>query len=1491
MATLVLGAAASAFAGSVGASPVVSALLSGAAAIGGAYADNLIAGALAPTQRASVRGPKISDLRLQTSTEGAPIPEAYGRVRLAGQVIWATRLRMEVNTSTERTGGKGGGGGTEVTRTTYSYFANFAVGLSEGAIKGIGRVWADGKILDLTAITHRVYLGTEDQQPDPFIAAKEGAAPAYAGTAYVVFEDLALGDFGNRIPQLEFEVFRQLDGVEKKVQGMVVIPGSGEWVYATEEVRKGDPDAEGVSATENVNNQVGGPDWTVAIDDLERTFSGTGSVLLVVAWFGTDLRCGTCEVRPGVEFGADKSNMPYEWDVHGLDRGAAYLVSRDPDNPDRPVYGGTPSDRSIVQAIRDLKARGLDVVFYPFLLMDILAGNALPDPYGGAEQLPHPWRGRITCHPAAGQPGTVDKTAAAASQVSAFFGSAGPADLSVSVDPASNAVTTSYSGPAEWGLRRMILHYAKLCAAINAVDPGAVSAFVIGSELRGLTTIRSSQSTYPGVAELVTLAADCKAVLGGVDVTYAADWSEYRGHDPADGSGDFHFHLDPLWSSSDIDAVAIDNYMKLSDWRDGTAHADALAGWPSILDLGYLKSNVAGGEDYDWYYASDADRDAQIRTPISDGDYGEAWTFRTKDIRSWWETIHRNRPGGLKGGSYPAEWTATNTTSLVIRKAEEDGAGNLRLTIDWVVDNSGGGGTVFPRVRVSNTHVPDAAPGEAWTGEVTGRVVSATHTLLVHLEEVNASKFYRAGSNTPFGTVEGTTSVSRTFSHPEAAHARLLIGPNVPAGEVLSATFEMTLPVLKQSGGVNEIDTTLSGAVTGDVSAPALQTGWVPGSKPVWFTEYGFPSVDKATNQPNVFVDPKSSESAFPYYSNETRDDVIQRRGIEALLDYWDPAAGNNPVSGVYGVEMLDLSRAFLWTWDARPFPAWPDRDDVWGDTANWQFGHWVQGKAGSVSLAELIREICLEVGFTAIDVSKITGIVTGFLRSAIASPRAQLEILSDVFRFDMVESGGVIAFLPRGQAASGSLTEAELAAPDRDQADWQVTRAQETDLPLKASLAYWDAGNDYRQTTSTAGRLVTPSERVESLSAPLVMDPAEADTIVESWLLERWTSRERADFALPPSRIRFDPGDVLELTTGGRSRPVRMTRVVDAGARQCEAVSVDPSGPVSGGTAAAAQRSRSNRTASVPTYGEAVLEVLDLPVLSETQVEHRPWLAAFAAPFAGVRVLEDTRDVATIDAPATLGRTVTDLHAGTPYRFDRANSLTVKLSAGPLASVSEDTLLGGTGNALAVQNAEGDWEILQFASAELIGTNTWQLSGLLRGRRGTEHAMRSPVAAGARVVLLDEALTQADVPLIDRGIARTWTYGPAPKPSSDPTFKSRLTTFEAVALKPFAPVHLRGTRNPTGDLLITWIRRARQNGGWQDGTDIPLGEAAEAYALEVLDGGSVVRTVSGLTTPAHTYTADDQIADFGSAQSSVTIRALQISDTVGRGIPTDTSL
>src|SRR6185295_15248824 len=416
--------------------------------IAGAIAGNVIDHSLfGDHSDRTIEGPRLADLDVMASTEGAPIPRIYGRARLSGQVIWATRLEEVVSTRTEETGGgKGGSSGPTTTTTTYSYFANFAVGLCAGPIGRVMRVWADGSLLDLSGITMRSYAGSEDQTADPLIVARDGAdnVPAYRGLAYVVFERLPLENFGNRIPQLSFEVMRPVGALETMVRAVTLIPGTTEFGYEPAEVVQ--LLGPGQLAAENRHVGYTPADVDAALDALQGACPNLERVAIVVAWFGTDLRANHCAILPGVD-SAVKQTHPAAWSVNGLSRAAAHLVST---VDGRPAFGGTPSDDSVTHLIAALRGRGLKITLYPFIVMDVPAGNALADPWTGASAQPaYPWRGRITCDPAPGRVGTVDGTSTAATQIDAFFG---------------------VGDPSAYGYRKLILHYAQLAAAAGGVD-------------------------------------------------------------------------------------------------------------------------------------------------------------------------------------------------------------------------------------------------------------------------------------------------------------------------------------------------------------------------------------------------------------------------------------------------------------------------------------------------------------------------------------------------------------------------------------------------------------------------------------------------------------------------------------------------------------------------------------------------------------------------------------------------------------------------------------------------------------------------------------------------------------------------------------------------------------------------------------------------------------------------------------------------------------
>jgi hypothetical protein len=964
MATLVLQAAGAAIGGIFG--PVGAIIGRALGGLAGYAVDQSLFGS-----SRTIVGGRLADLDVQASREGTSIPRVYGRVRIAGQMIWATRFEETV--SDDREGGKGSGGTTTV--RTYSYFANFAIGLCEGPITRIGRVWADGKPFDLSSVTCRIHTGTDDQEADSLILAKQGeGAPAYRGTAYVVFERMPLEDFGNRIPQLSFEVLRAVGGVEDKVRSITLIPGSTEFGYDPEAVRQEINPGE----TRTVNRHVDSTatDWHAALDDLQAVCPNLESVGLVVSWFGDDLRAGACTLKPGVADGEGETTP--EWSAAGLSRSEARVVSR---FEGKPAYGGTPSDASVVRAIRDLTDRGVKVMFLPFVMMDVPGGNGLPDPYGGASQGAYPWRGMLTASVAPGLPGSPDKTAAAAAEIAAFVGSAAPDDFEVTGD------AVVYSGPDEWSLRRLVLHNAWLCKAAGGVD-----AFLLGSELRGLTTLRSSASHYPFVAALVALAEDVRAVLGpSTKISYAADWSEYFGHQPRDGSGDVFFHLDPLWANDAIDFVGIDNYMPLADWRDGDDHLDA-ALFDSIRERAHLRANIAAGEGYDWYYASFANREAQVRTAIADGAYGKPWVFRYKDLVGWWSNAHHSRPGGV--------------------------------------------------------------------------------------ESVAA-------------------------------------------------------------------------------------TDWVPQSKPIRFTEMGCPAVDKGPNQPNVFPDPKSAAGAIPYFSTALRDDLVQRRFLEATLGYWDPDdpdfdPAGNPVSGIYDGRMVDHAATHLWTWDARPFPVFPYHEDLWSDGPNWDTGHWLNGRLGALSADALVAVIAADYGVAEADVGDLDGVIDGYLIPQVTSARRALEPLAEILMFDAVESGSAIRFLRRGRRSRMSFGGEDLAE-EGDRPLVSIRRAQETELPAELSIGFADTLADYRPTSVSSRRLATGSHRTDATETGATLTHSVATGLADTLLQDVWAGRETISFALTGKALSLEPADICDLDLADGSRIILVTRIEDAGFRRVEARTIEP--------------------------------------------------------------------------------------------------------------------------------------------------------------------------------------------------------------------------------------------------------------------------------------------------------------------------------------------
>ena len=1218
-----------------------------------------------------VESGKVERFRVSGVGYGIPLQEVWGRMRVAGQIIWASRFLQSVRTS------GGGKGAPRPTTETNSYSVSLAIGLCRGEASSLGRIWADGVEIAVNNLNLRFYPGSETQLPDPKIEATEGIGftPSYRGVCYVVIENFPITSFSNRIPQFSFEVLRQAktpdigapDNLQTSVRAIAMIPGSGEYALATSPVHFNL--SPGKTETVNVHTIQGTSDFNVSLGQLTDELPACRSVSLVVSWFGDDLRCSHCTIQPKVEQNSlDSLEMP--WHVSGLSRVNAAVV---PSVDGRPVYGGTPTDQSVLEAIQAIRDSGKEIMFYPFILMDQLSGNNLPDPWSDTAIQPAlPWRGRVTLSRAPTSIGTSDGTIGAESEINRFLGDASTSDFSITSEK------VVFSKPSEWGYRRFILHYANLCVLAGGVD-----AFCIGSELRGLTQVRSAANVFPMVNSLRQLAAEVKAILGRTtNVTYAADWSEYFGYHIGN---DIFFNLDPLWSDENIDFVGIDNYMPISDWRDSVENVDRH--WKSIYNIDYLLANISGGEGYDWYYESPEAENLQARTLIEDIAHGESWIYRYKDIRGWWSNNHHERIAGVR--------------------------------------------TISP-------------------------------------------------------------------------------------------------------------------------------TAWQPGMKPIRFTEYGCAALDKSTNQPNKFLDLKSSESSLPRASNGQRDDLIQMQYLRAMAIFWSSVA-NNPQSNAYSGRMVDWDHCHVWAWDARPFPDFPGNQIEWADGANYGKGHWLNGRASNQQLSSVIAELCgdLAVG-NHLDVSNIYQVVRGYEASSLGTARAKLQALALAYSFDIAEIDGRISFIVRAGGVEKPIDLADLVALPSSEYDFEQSRSAQLTTVDNVRLAYIEAENDFEVKFVEAMFPDGSSSTVSETECDLLLTESEARGIVERWLAESRVGKDSIRFCLPKSSLGLNCAAVVTIFGSA----YRIDSVEDAEALCIDASRVDSGAYLNGSDTAGGPL----RVSSVPS-SQIFASFLDLPLLTGAENPQSPHIAVASVPWSGSAAIWSSATDAgyslntTVAASAIVGTLVSELHYAPPGLWDRGSKVTVKVSSGELSSVSMADVLNGS-NVVAVGDGSSvNWEIIQFASALLVAPDTYEVSMLLRGLAGTDATSPAFWPTNSLFVVIDGFVPQINLPLASRGLERFYRIGLADQGYSSPNVMISRLAFNGIGLRPYSISHLEASHQFDGAVLVNWIRRTRIDGDSWLSTEVPLAEETESYTVRIQVGEVILREVVSLIQ-SWTYSSAMQSAD-----------------------------
>ncbi|MGH8585288.1 MAG: phage tail protein [Gammaproteobacteria bacterium] len=568
----------------------------------------------------------------------------------------------------------------------------------------------------------------------------------------------------------------------------------------------------------------------------------------------------------------------------------------------------------------------------------------------------------------------------------------------------------------------------------------------------------------------------------------------------------------------------------------------------------------------------------------------------------------------------------------------------------------------------------------------------------------------------------------------------------------------------------------------------------------------------------------------------------------------------------------------------------------------------------GGTTVGSIVQDICADAGLSAgdIDVVSLTQQVHGYVRAQPMEAQAAITPLMSAFLFDAQESEYKMKFVKRTSSAVAQLNEDNIGAHEQGQ-DMPdpviITRTQEVEMAQAVSVHYIDPAKDYLQGSRQRTRVITSAVNALQLDLPIAMSGIQAKRLCTKLLDISWAERHRYELVGTVRQLELDPADVINVRCDGSLHTIRIRRVDfgTPGLVKIEGVATritqlaplddfepeeyEDNEPIFDDDEDLVDPPDEFPTQSPVTIPGSRAVLLDIPLLRDADNDaglyaamcgYRPegWTGTtlFASIDGGATYLP----VATVTNPAAIGGATTVLASGPTTIVDHGSTVNVILTQGTLASDTEANVFAGR-NAAAL-GIEGRWEIIQWQTATLEADGSYTLSNLLRGRKGTEHNVGNHEIGDVFVALTSAAIIRLHTSTSDLDQPRVYKAVSVGANLADAT--AIPLTNRGIGRECYSPVHIKGSRNSSGDLTITWIRRTRAEAEWRDLVDTPLFEDAESYELEILDGVDVVRTFMSLTAATQVYSSADQVTDFGSNQAAVSVKVYQVSTDRARGFP-----
>ena len=532
----------------------------------------------------------------------------------------------------------------------------------------------------------------------------------------------------------------------------------------------------------------------------------------------------------------------------------------------------------------------------------------------------------------------------------------------------------------------------------------------------------------------------------------------------------------------------------------------------------------------------------------------------------------------------------------------------------------------------------------------------------------------------------------------------------------------------------------------------------------------------------------------------------------------------------------------------------------------------------GQVLLSDIVADLTdMTPAAGHYDVSELTDEVRWFVVGTQMTVRNALAILRPAFFFDAVESDDLVKFRKRGASVVAAIPDADLGARNAGEAPvdpLRTIRRREAALPRTVSMNYIDVDFDYQTGTQSSPRQVTMSQSDVTLEIPVGFTAGEAAQKCWSIQCEEWMQRETFEWSTTRKWAKLEPCDVV--TVRGRTIRIQTRQETPTGVIRFSGVLAAPSlyTQVAPGAPNEGHDPQDPPTAKAATR----LVLLDLPLIADGDYPTGFYAAmckSGAGAWPGATLYQSVDGGTTYNAIATkvvedvIGDVATALGSFDGGNvFDESNMIRVIIGAGTLDSATELAVLNGANMAVLGH------EVFQFRTATLVGTLTYDLSGLLRGRRGTEWAIGTH---GPNEIFVLLPTTNINAPASD--LNQTRLYKPVTMGTTIGNTTAQSFVNTGMAARCYAPNELAGGIGASNEILMQWQRRTRIGGAWVDNVDVPLSEASEQYVIEIWDSTYTVcaRVVSGLTSPSYTYSSANQTTDFGALQSTYYVTVAQL--------------